>query len=122
MEPLQHMPSATPPLLRILVDLGEVLCVFFYGAVFQEAPLVVVAFFYSSTLRFLRERFSGTSSCAGEGQGESWFLYGKCYIVARKTPRQKVLFLLQSSSLLRGAGVQSFVGRTSVVYWCVSRG
>ena len=50
-------------------------CAFFYGAVFREIPLIVLAFFfYSSTpLSFFVRQFSGTNSCAGVGRGESWF-------------------------------------------------
>ena len=51
---------------------------------------------------------------------------GKRYSFARKTPRQKVLFLLawlfRSSPFLRGTDVQSFVGRILVIYWCDFRG
>ena len=63
---------------------------FFYGVVFREFPLSVLAFFYSSTLlRLLCGGFSGSNSCAGGGRGESRFFVWKILYFCPKNPAAK---------------------------------
>ena len=84
-----------PPLLRFLFDSGRMLCDFFRRCV-SEIPLIVLAFLYSSTLLrfFCAKGFLGRTVVQEWGGGIPGFFYEKCYIFARKTPRQKVLFFL----------------------------
>ena len=56
------------------------LCVFFYGAVFREIPLIVLAFFtVLLVLGFCAEGFSGRTLAQEWGGGSRGFLSGKCY-------------------------------------------